>query len=91
MVAYRWSAEKEAALRADRGLEFDALVLAIETGGLLDDIENPSRNFPHQRAYVVAWDGYAVIVPYVRDGDTVFLKTAYRNRKATRRYIGDQS
>jgi hypothetical protein len=88
VVAYRWSAEKDAALQAERGFGFGDVVAALEGGGMLEDLPNASKNHRGQRVLLVALGGYAVIVPYVRDGDTLFLKTAYPSRKMTRRYIG---
>ena len=33
---------------------------------------------------VVAWDGYAYLVPFVEEADHYFLKTVIPSRKATR-------
>lgn len=84
---YDWDNEKNEKLLAERGLSFESIVAVIEQYGVLDDIENPSANFPHQRALVVAIDSYAVIVPYVTDGETKFLKTAFPSRRATKIYL----
>lgn len=56
--------------------------------GVLDDVENPNPAYPHQGVLFVAVDGYAVAVPYVTDGETNFLKTAFHSRRATRIYLG---
>jgi hypothetical protein len=60
----------------------------IESGGLLDDIEhlNDGR-YAHQRQYVVLFNKYVYCVPYVVDGDVIFLKTIYPSRKLTRKYL----
>ena len=84
---YDWDSEKNKKLLAERGLSFENIVAVIEQYGALDDIENPSANFPHQRALVVAIDTYAVLVPYVTDGETKFLKTAFPSRRATKLYL----
>jgi len=84
---YDWDNEKNKTLQAERGLSFESIVAVIEQYGVLDDIENPSANFPHQHALVVAIDNYAVIVPYVADGETKFLKTAFPSRRATKLYL----
>ena len=84
---YDWDNEKNEKLLAGRGLSFESIVAVIEQYGVLDDIENPSANFPQQRALVVAIDSYAIIVPYVTDGETKFLKTAFPSRRATKIYL----
>ncbi len=84
---FDWDSEKNKKLRAERGLSFESIVAVIEQYGVLDDIENPSANFQHQRALVVAINDYAVVVPYVTDGETKFLKTAFPSRKATKLYL----
>ena len=84
---YDWNNEKNEKLLAERGLSFENIVAVIEQYGVLDDIENPSANFPQQRALVVAIDSYAIIVPYVTDGETRFLKTAFPSRRATKTYL----
>ena len=70
------------------GLSFEQIVAEIEMHGVLDDVENPNPAYPHQRVLFVAVDGYAVAVPYVTDGETKFLKTAFHSRRATRIYLG---
>ena len=84
---FDWDDEKNEKLLAERGLSFETIVAVIEQYGALDDIENPSANFPQQRALVVVINNYAVIVPYVADGETKFLKTAYPSRRATKLYL----
>ena len=86
-LVFDWDAEKNRKLHAERGLTFEEIVAAIETRGVLDDISNPSSNFPHQRALVVAVANHAIVVPYVTDGQTLFLKTAFPSRRATRHYL----
>jgi uncharacterized DUF497 family protein len=84
---FDWDKEKNERLMAERGLSFEIIVAVIEQNGVLDDIENPSGNFPKHRVLVVSIDNYAVIVPYVMDGDTYFLKTAFQSRRATKLYL----
>jgi len=75
-------------LRIDRGVSFEAVVVAIETGGLLDILAHPNQaKYPRQRILVVAADDYAYLVPFVEDEDCYFLKTIIPSRKATRDYL----
>lgn len=85
---FRWNADKNAALLSERGVSFEHVVVAIEDGGLLDVLAHPNRRkYPNQRLLVVAWDGYAYLVPYVEEDEYYFLKTVIPSRKATREYL----
>lgn len=88
MKPFRWSAEKNGTLRAERGISFESIVVAIESGGLLDILAHPNQaKYPGQRVLVVACDNYAHLVPVVEEEDYFFLKTVIPSRKATRDYL----
>jgi len=75
-------------LRAERGLTFEAVVVAIESGGLLDILRHPNpAKYPRQRILVVELNGYVHLVPFVEERDHFFLKTIIPSRKATRDYL----
>jgi uncharacterized DUF497 family protein len=85
---FRWSDEKNASLLARRGLSFERIIIAIEAGGLIDELSHPNEaRYPDQRILVVDIDGYAVLVPYVEGDDHLFLKTIIPSRTATRDYL----
>ncbi len=89
MKALRWSPEKNEILKADRGISFERVVVAIEGGGLLDILAHPNQDrYPKQRVLVVACDNYVYLVPFVEEEDYFFLKTVIPSRKATRDYLG---
>jgi len=84
---FRWSPEKNQELAIERGVSFEVIVVAIESGGLLDILAHPNQaKYPRQRILVVSVDGYACLVPFVEDDDYFFLKTIIPSRKATRQY-----
>jgi uncharacterized DUF497 family protein len=88
MKPFRWSPEKNEALKAERGVSFESVVVAIERGGLLDILAHPDQaKYPRQRILVVAADNYAFLVPFVEDEDRFFLKTVIPSREATRDYL----
>lgn len=88
MKPFRWDPEKNDALKADRGVSFELVVVAIATSGLLDILARPNQEkYPRQRILVVAADNYAYLVPFVEDADCFFLKTIIPSRKATRDYL----
>ena len=87
MKTFHWNPQKNEQLKASRGVSFEDVVLAIESGGLLDIVEHPnSRRYPNQGVYVVAIASYVYLVPHVEEPEYVFLKTIIPSRKAARDY-----
>ena len=84
----RWSVEKDLLLRSDRtrgGIGLAEYAVAIEEGRILDDLPNPTRE--GQRIFVLEINDYAYIVPYVTEGEVIFLKTMFPSRKHTAHYL----
>jgi hypothetical protein len=88
MKPFRWSAEKNGSLKSERGVSFEQMTVAVETGGLLDVLShpNPAKN-PNQQILVVVSDGYVDWLPFVEEPEYYFLKTIIPSRKATRDYL----
>ena len=87
-TAFRFDQKKNAILQNERGVCFDDVIYAIETGNILDITEHHNKEkFAHQRCMVVNIDGYACLVPYIENEEGIFLKTIYPSRKATKRYL----
>lgn len=88
MKPFRWGPEKNEQLKRERGISFEIMAVAIETGGLVDVLTHPNpAKYPNQKVLVVASDGYAYLVPFVEEADHFFLKTVIPSRKATRDYL----
>ncbi|MEK6663261.1 MAG: toxin [Pseudomonadota bacterium] len=88
MKPFRWNHDKNEALKIERSISFEEIVLAIEANGLLDELRHPNPDkYPNQSVLVVALDDYAYLVPYVEETDYYFLKTIIPSRKATRDYL----
>jgi hypothetical protein len=88
MKPFRWNHDKNESLKVDRSISFEEIVLAIEAGGLLDELRHPnSGKYPNQFVFVVALDDYVYLVPYVEEPDYYFLKTVIPSRKASRNYL----
>ena len=81
MSRFVWSVEKDRALKAVRGVSFDEVMGWV----LVDIIQHPTR--PGQKMYIFAHDDYCWVVPCVISGEIIFLKTIYRSRKFTLRYL----
>ncbi len=84
---FRWNQEKSVEIKRDRGVSFEDVVLAMNSGGLLDVVKHPNRRrYPRQAVFVVVVAGYVHLVPFVEEPDYIFLKTIIPSRKATREY-----
>jgi uncharacterized DUF497 family protein len=87
-MQFEWSYEKNLLLIESRGVSFEDALSAIESGGLLSDQPHPNRiKYPSQRMMVVAIRGYAYLLPYVPDGERIFLKTLIPSRKMTKIFL----
>jgi hypothetical protein len=49
------------------------------------------KKYPNQKILIVDVDGYAYLVPFVKDGNELFLKTIIPSRKATKKYLRGQN
>jgi len=63
MKPFRWSHKKNDALKIERHISFEEMVLAIEIDGLLDELRHPNtEKYPNQSIFVVAFDDYVYLV-----------------------------
>lgn len=89
MKPFRWNPQKNDRLKAERGISFEEIVLAVEEGGLRDILVHPNQQRYHgQVVLVVVWRSYVCLVPSVEDDAHYFLKAIIPSRKATRDYLG---
>jgi len=92
MKPFRWSSDKNDALRHERGISFEEVTVAVEAGCLLDIVAHPNpKKYPRQKILLVDIANYAYLVPYVEEHDHFFLKTIIPSRKATRDYISRET
>ena len=92
MKYFDWDEEKNSRLKRDRGLGFEDILIAVDEGGIFDDIAHPNpKRYSSQRILVIQCRDYVFLVPYVEDDEKVFMKTIIPSRKARKRYIeGDK-
>ena len=84
---YAFDPQKNAWLIRERGISFEQVIALIEGSKLIRVLEHPNaERYPNQLLYEVDVDGYVYIVPVVRSGRILFLKTIYPSRKATGRH-----
>lgn len=89
MKYFDWDEEKNRKLQARRGISFEEIKVAIESGKLLDTFNHPNqKGYPNQKIMVVQINDYAFLVPFIEDEEKVFLKTIIPSRKATKKYLG---
>lgn len=83
-----WNPAKNAELKLRHGYGFEDVLVAISEGGLLENRTHPNLGrYGHQQQMIVQMGGYAWVVPYVTDGRSMFLKTMFPSRKATKTYL----
>ncbi len=85
----RYSLEKNEILKEQRGVSFEDVILSLEEGYLLDDLEHPNREkYPNQNIFIILIKikDYVHIVPYVEDEKSIFLKTIIPSRKMNKKY-----
>lgn len=84
-MEFFWNEEKNEMLKMTRGISFNEIVDIINQGGLVSDIDHPDqKKHPNQRVMYVDVAGYINVVPYVQNGNALFLKTIYPSRKLTK-------
>jgi len=85
---YKWNEEKNSILKSQRGFSFDDVLREIEkVGGVLDNYKHPnSQKYPRQYIYVISLNGYIHYIPYVIDGEDIFLKNIIPSRKLNKKY-----
>ncbi len=87
---YKWDKDKNDLLAQTRSICFEDIVEAIDGVGILDVYEHPNQEkYPNQKIFVISALGYTYLVPYVKNGDEIFLKTIIPSRKAQKIYKGD--
>ena len=88
----RWNKEKNILLKKERGICFDDVMVAIHEGRIVDIVEHHNKErYPNQKMLIVEIGSYAYLVPFVIDGDGIFLKTVIPSRKATKKYLRRRS
>lgn len=91
MKFFEWNEEKNRVLKESINISFEEIVLAIDTGQLLNVVEHHDKSkYPDQKLLIVEVQQYAFVVPFTVTEDTYFLKTIYPGRKATQKYINKE-
>ena len=87
-MRFDWDIEKNERLKKERNISFEDIALLLAAGKLWKTADHPNpEKYPNQRVFLVPVDGYIFFVPFVMENETIFLKTAFPHRKATRDYL----
>lgn len=88
MSGFSWDEDKNRSLLEVRGVSFEEILFHVANGDLLDVIRHPNADrYPNQLVMVVNVNGYAHLVPYVKQHGRRCLKTIIPSRRATKEYI----
>ena len=92
MKRFTWDQEKNEKLKSERGVSFEEIVFHIERGDILDILEHPNPDrHKGQRVMVVQVNDYAYLIPFLEGPEEVVLKTIIPSRKATKKYLLNES
>jgi len=84
---FKWNEEKNAILKATRGYSFNEAIEVMAKEGVIDNIKHPNNTkYPNQFIYIIRLGGYIHYIPYVIDGDDIFLKNIIPSRKLNKLY-----
>ena len=83
-----WDEDKNRLLLKDRGISFEMVVQKILNKDILSDTKHPNiEKYPNQRIFIIEFDEYCYVVPYVQEQTKIFLKTIYPSRTITKKYL----
>lgn len=83
---FEWDQQKNQKLIKERGISFEAIVLQIEAGHVLAIVPGKGK-FRRQKQYVLEFNNYIYVVPFVEESEHVFLKTIIPSRRLTKRLL----
>ena len=86
-MQFDWDPKKNEQIKKERGISFEEISLLLASGQVWAVAKHwNEERYPGQRIFLVTIDGYIYAIPYVKDGDLYFLKTAFPSRKLTKHY-----
>jgi uncharacterized DUF497 family protein len=85
---FEWDEHKNKQLIASRAVCFEDVFIAISEERLLDILphHNPVK-YPNQKLFIVQIRDYVYYVPFVEDGEIIFLKNIIPSRKYQKKYL----
>ena len=84
-----WDEEKNQLLQIQRDLSFELVLDKIEADEILARRMHPNIDkYPNQQIFVMELKGYICYVPFIEEGDEIFLKTIIPSRKLNKEFKG---
>jgi len=91
MKRIEWNNDKNIFLKKERNVSFEDVVVKIEAEDLMDILSHPnSKKYPNQKIFIISFDDYVYLVPFVEDDDKIFIKTIIPSRKYTKIYLNNK-
>ncbi len=88
MKYFDWDEEKNQILKQEREISFEDIVIAIEDGQILDIVKHPNeKRYSNQKIFIINFNDYAYLVPFIEEEEKIFLKTIIPSRRATKKYL----
>jgi len=88
MKVFQWDNAKNEWLKENRAVCFEEVVILLQREDVLEIVNHPNQDkYPGQKITTVKIGDYAYLVPYMQEGDEIFLKTIIPSRKATNKYV----
>lgn len=85
----KWDIEKNKKLKIERNIGFEDIEVAILEDRVLDIVPHFNQSkYPNQEILIVEINNYIYYVPFVLNGDELFLKTVIPSRKLNKLYRG---
>lgn len=86
MKIIRYNEEKRAEIlgNPDRKIDLQIVALMINEWDILDIRPNP--NYLNQKVYIIKYNNYTCVVPFVEDEKEIFLKTVFPSRSLHKIY-----
>ncbi|MDO9577546.1 MAG: hypothetical protein Q7J16_06635 [Candidatus Cloacimonadales bacterium] len=79
-------------LKKQRNISFEEIVFQIQNDGLLEIIKHPNNDkYVNQKIFVVIYNNYVYLVPFIEKENEIFLKTIFPGRKYTKKYLEDKN
>lgn len=85
VTEFLFDPQKSAWLKEERGIGFQEIIHLLGREELIDVFPHPSSKYCHQFICELVVGDYVYVVPFIVDGDKIFLKTLFPSRKATKR------
>lgn len=89
MKYHNWNEDKNNLLKKERGISFEEIIFCLENDNVIKIIEHPNtKKYPNQKMYVIDYNNYYYLVPFVETEEEIFLKTIIPSRKTKKKYSG---